>query len=261
MNGNQSISIDQLAALSDEIAALVRAGIPLDKGLLDLGRELRGKAGSIAEMLGARLAAGESLEELLRQDDTTFPPVWRAVVLAGMRSGNLAAALQGMAETGRQIVDLRRTVVLSLIYPVFLVVLGYSLFLLMIMHVVPIIASAFSNLTSSSSNLLTELLWLRSHAIWWAPWVPLVALGLFVLWWWRARCLPMAQTKTGYRRSPRAWWRWPSLRGLLHDGHMATFSEILALLHQHDVPLPDALVLAAEASGDATMARDCACVR
>ena len=32
-----SVSLDQLLALNDEIAALVRAGIPLEKGLTELG--------------------------------------------------------------------------------------------------------------------------------------------------------------------------------------------------------------------------------
>ena len=35
--GAGRISIDELAALNDEIAALVRAGVPLDRGLLARG--------------------------------------------------------------------------------------------------------------------------------------------------------------------------------------------------------------------------------
>jgi len=257
VNGNQSISIDRLTALNDEVAALVRAGVPLDKGLTELGREMKGSQGSLAEWLGARLAAGASLEQLLQRDDTTFPPVWRAVVLAGLRSGNLAAALEGMAETGRQIVDLRRTIILALIYPVLLVVLGFLLFLLVVFHTIPAIADAFHNLTSSSSsNLIVGLLWLRVHWMWWAPWLPLAVFAILGLWLWRAWRLPTTRPKVRYRRARRTWWGWRSMRGMLHDGQMATFSEVLALLHQHEVPLPDALVLAAEASGDATMARD-----
>ena len=40
-NGSpQQVTLDQLIALNDEIAALARAGVPLDQGLLHLGRDL-----------------------------------------------------------------------------------------------------------------------------------------------------------------------------------------------------------------------------
>ena len=37
-----SITVEQLLALNDEIRALVRAGVPLERGLLIAARELRG---------------------------------------------------------------------------------------------------------------------------------------------------------------------------------------------------------------------------
>ena len=45
--GAGRISIDELAALNDEIAALVRAGVPLDRGLLGAGGDLPGGLGRI----------------------------------------------------------------------------------------------------------------------------------------------------------------------------------------------------------------------
>ena len=47
------ITLDQLLALNEEIAALVRAGVPLDRGLLEAGRDVRGRLGRIAGVLAA----------------------------------------------------------------------------------------------------------------------------------------------------------------------------------------------------------------
>ena len=44
-----AITLDQLIALNDEMAALARAGVPLDRGLLAVGRELRGRTGKFAD--------------------------------------------------------------------------------------------------------------------------------------------------------------------------------------------------------------------
>ena len=47
------ITLDQLIALNDEIAALVRAGVPLDRGLRSLGEDLPGRLGRFARQLSA----------------------------------------------------------------------------------------------------------------------------------------------------------------------------------------------------------------
>jgi type II secretory pathway component PulF len=52
--------------------------------------------------------------------------------------------------------------------------------------------------------------------------------------------------------SARGWFSecFPTIGDLLYAGRVATFAEVLALLVEHDVPLNDAIVLAADAGGD-----------
>ena len=72
-----AISLDQLVALNDEMAALVRAGVPLEQGLTELGRDMPGRLGEIAAELGQRMGGGETLPQILAADEHRFPPVWR----------------------------------------------------------------------------------------------------------------------------------------------------------------------------------------
>ena len=97
-----TITLEQLAALNDEMAALVRSGVPLEQGLGALGGELPGQPGKLAQLLASRMDAGESLSRILADEDQRFPPVWRAVVEAGIRSGHLAAALEALSSTARR---------------------------------------------------------------------------------------------------------------------------------------------------------------
>ena len=101
------ITLDQLLALNEEIAALVRAGVPLDRGLLEAGRDVRGRLGRIAGVLGRRLNRGEGLAEALEAERRAIPPLYRAVVEAGARAGRLPAALEGMARYIRGVSDAR----------------------------------------------------------------------------------------------------------------------------------------------------------
>lgn len=246
-----AITLEQLIALNDEMAALARAGIPLERGLGALGGELPGRPGKLAELLASRMSAGESLSQILAREDDRFPPVWRAVVEAGLRSGHLAAALESLSATSRRVADLRRLVGAGLLYPLIVVTLAYALFLFLIISVVPRVLQTHRNLTGVSDPLLDGLTWLGRTAEFWAIPLALVVAILVVI---------------GWRRSGRALWanrqghffgfqREAGIRQTLHNGRMATFAEVLALLLREQVPLQQSVVLAAEASGDRAMAR------
>lgn len=250
------ISLDALIALNDEMAALVRSGIPLEDGLTEFGGEMPGRAGAIATRLGQRLSSGESLADVLQHDDKTFPPIWRAVVLAGIRSGNLAAALEGLSETGRQAADLRRSIGVALVYPAILVVIAYGMFLVSVLYFAPLLESASQTLTDASNWPAAGLVWLGQRAIWWAPWLPFVVTIVLGAWWFRSG---RAIRVLGTSRGARLFWArpgfWPSIGQSVWDGHMATFVELLALMIKHQVPMSEAIVLAGDASGEVVLGR------
>src|SRR5262245_23436798 len=86
------ITLEQLAALSDEIAALARAGVPLDRGLRELARDLPGRLGKLAGAMGTRLEEGRPLDGVVEDLGAALPPAYRSVIAAGIRAGHLPAA-------------------------------------------------------------------------------------------------------------------------------------------------------------------------
>lgn len=72
------------------------------------------------------------------------------------------------------------------------------------------------------------------------------------LWWFRSgRAIWAWRGKSKARRFGRH----GGFRGTIEMSRMATFSEVMALLIKERVPLEDSLVLAADASGDRSIAR------
>ncbi len=246
------VSLDQLLALNDEIASLVRAGIPLDRGLTDWGREASGKLGTLAAQLSDRLRQGESLADIVAREHTAFPPVWRAVVLAGLRSGHLATALESLSHTSRRALELRRSIAYALIYPAIVVSLAFVLLVFSMVTLVPVLAETSQELLGRGSTIQMVASELAQWLPVWGWGIPL-GLILWALWWWlgsgrlirsyRGSGMRSRYMFRGYR--PRA-----SVRQTLIDGRMATFSEVLSMLEKHDIPLPEAIVLAADTSGD-----------
>lgn len=236
------ITLDNLIALNDEIAALARAGVPLDRGLLALGQDMPGRLGRVAQSLGRRLESGEDLAAALSNSGDEFPAIYRAVVLAGLRSGQLSVALEGIAKTARRVTETRRLMLASLIYPFFVMVVASGVFWLTMSITVPAVQSTFGDFKVTWPQWYAVLSWLAELLLVALPWLwgaALILLGVFLVRVSRASVL---DAKPGRRLS--------TIGQILRAGRLATFSETLALLLEQELPLAESLELACRSSGD-----------
>jgi type II secretory pathway component PulF len=244
-----SITIDQLLALNEEIAALVRAGVPLERGLVVAGRDLRGRLGRIAIALSKRLSRGESLPEALEGEEQSIPPLYRAVVEVGARSGRLPIALEGLAKYVRGYAEARAAIGLALWYPLLVLTLAYVLFVGMAWLAVPRFVQAFDSLGLGATAPLRWLTWVGESAPYWWPAGPILLIVLLIAWVRSGRA-------ARFQAGEWSWlWFFPWMRSILANYETANFSELLGLLLEHRVPYPSALVLAAESTGDARLTR------
>lgn len=222
--------LEELIALNDEIAGLVRAGIPLEAGL---GAEFSSKLGPVTDRLRERLGQGLSLPEALAAEESNLPRVYRAIVEAGLRTGKLPQALESLSVAARAIVALRRRIALAMIYPMIVLCATYLMFLLLINILVP------RYLATVSQFNLPERWWLKLFSTLhetvgtWGWIVPIGAVAALLIWgWWNVgNAMP-------WMHSIRRYFQWSS------------FAELLGILIDHGVPLPDALRLSAEATGN-----------
>lgn len=243
----RALTVEGLIALNAEIAALVRAGSSLEIGLGRSSEELPGRLGTVASKLAARMERGESLVDALEAEKATIPPLYRAVVEAGARTGNVAPALEGMSRYLRGFAEARDAVGLALWYPLLVATLAYVLFLGVTVVVVPRFVSTFQSLGIPATRPLELADWAgRTAWAWWPIW------PLFLTW-----------IAFSWIRSGRASWfntgSWsflgvfPWMRSLLRDYRSAAFAELLALLLENRIAYPEAVTLAAEATGEAAL--------
>ncbi len=244
-----SITIEQLFALNEEIRALVRAGVPLERGLLVAARGLRGRLGRITSALGNRLNRGESLIEALEGEKQVLPPLYRAVVEAGARSGQLPVALEGLAQYVRGYSEARSAIGLALWYPMVVLCLAYVLLVGLVMLVVPRFLDAFESLGLAAPSALRWLGKVGELADYWWLAGP-IALGVLAIAWARSGAAAQFQSAS---------WNWlklfPWMKSILANYEAANFCELLALLLEHQVTYPEALELAADSTGNPRMMR------
>ena len=244
-----SVTLDQLIALNDEIAALVRAGVPLEGSLAEIGRDLPGGLGRFAAVLAQRTAEGKPLADVLADPELRLPVGYRAVVVAGIRAGRLPAALESLAGSMRRLAQTRRSVILALLYPLILVMVAWVLLAVFTSWTAPALLAMLQSVGARGAAALTPLMWCGRGAKIWGPIGPVVFLALAWLWWHRA-------TRAAVVGSPCAWlFGWlPWLGPTLQWSHTAVFTEVLALLVENQVPLDEAVLLGGQSSGDRRVA-------
>ncbi len=242
------MTTEQLGWINDELLACVQAGIPLDRGLQFASRDLSGQLRTITRELGDRLERGETLEEALRHQPG-IPSAYRALVVAGIRSQRLPDVMRQTAQSLKRLSQVQTTIRRSFAYPLLIVTLTYALFLASVVWLTPRVAASYRELLLRDT-LVSEWLAIMAETVgWWWPVPPTVILLGFLLITRRFPLLPFST----FRKNHSPWTPW---RKLEHLGHLALFSETLALLVDQEEPLPSALNLAAEASGSERIRSD-----
>lgn len=240
----QRISLEDLAALNREISALVASGLPLEPGLRQVAEEFSGPTSVLAQRLAGEMAAGHTLEEAIETQGAVIPPVYRAVVAAGIRSGRLAAALEGYAETAARMAALRRIAGQAVVYPIIVIIVAWVMLVLVVTTILP----GYGVFELPNEPWLTRISisgW-ASFAL--ALVVPATIIALALLWWRRS-----AAAAGGEQRG--RWLQWaPGARRTAVLSGNANFADLLQLLLACRVPLPEALPLAATASGAPSLA-------
>ncbi len=248
---SRPVTLDQLVALSDEIAALARAGVPLDRGLKELAADMPGRLGSLAGDISRRLESGETLSHILAESQHAFPPAYRAVVEAGLRAGRLPAALEDVARMARRISHLRTSLGTALLYPLIVLFLAWQLFMFTCVKVLPVMVRLLAEFEPAAQAWYDAATRFADWAPWLAWGVP-AALLLWAAWTW----FRSGQVASGVELHPwLAWGAIGSLRRMQRAGRMAALAETLSTLIANDVPLDDAVSLASAAVGSPQLAK------
>jgi general secretion pathway protein F len=249
---SRPVTLDQLVALSDEMAALARAGVPLDRGLQALAADMPGRLGQLAGQVGQRIAAGQPLDQAVTQQlSSSLPPAYRAVLIAGQRSGRLSAALEGVAQTARRISQLRKAIGLALVYPLLVLLIAWSLFWFVLAKLTPVMLWMMEEVGLPTQPLADILGWLARTAPVWQVVVPLAA-GAWLVWLW----FQSGRVARGVELHPLlSLGAVGTLARMQRAGRIASLADLLAMLISHDVPLPEAIELASSAVGSREIER------
>ncbi|MEE8499229.1 MAG: type II secretion system F family protein [Kiloniellales bacterium] len=227
--------------LTQELATLLGAGLPLDRGLgLILELAEPGPLRELVESLREKVQGGATLADAMQDFGEVFPNFYIGMVRAGEAGGTLEVVLSRLTETLERAQALRDDVSGALRYPALVVIMAGVSIVVLMTAVIPEFRPLFEG-SGAALPISTQVIIAASdflQAYWWT-----VALGLL------AAALALRQ----HNRSPAGrlrWDRWlagaPLFGDLVRKIEVARFSRTLGTLLANGVSVLNALALTTE---------------
>ena len=172
--GQARVKANDFLLFNQQLAALVRAGIPILQAISMLRK--RAASAGLRAVLGDvedQIRGGAALSQAFASQGSIFPRIYTASILAGERSGALDQVLSRYVSYMRRNVGLRRKIRGALAYPVFLLFASAVMVTFLTLYVVPRMSDLFSGF-GTELPIVTQIVvglstWLSSNVIWFGP--------------------------------------------------------------------------------------------
>ena len=154
--GRAEPGLAERATYAKMLAAMLQAGIPLDKAHRLLATEAStGKIARLASQIAEKLSAGGALSQILKSTPSGFAGDEIGLVQSGEQTGSLVQVLEELSTLLEKRLELRAKIVSASIYPAVLAVMALASLVVIATVLVPNIAPLFAQ----SDRQLPFLVW------------------------------------------------------------------------------------------------------
>jgi len=239
--GQSKVKASDFLLFNQQLAALVRAGIPILQAITMLRK--RAASARLRAVLGDvedQIRGGAALSQAFASQGSIFPRIYTASILAGERSGALDEVLLRYVTYMRRNVALRRKIRGALAYPLFLLFASGLMVTFLTVYVVPRMADLFAGF-GTELPIVTQIVlgfskWLSSNVLWFGP---LFIGGAVVLFLW-------SRTELGRLKVDAFLLRIPLAGNLVIQLSIAQATRSLATLLAGGITLVESWEIAAE---------------
>ena len=243
------VGIPLLLIFGQELAALLKAGLPLYQSLdVMLERQRDPVFRASLEAVREKVKSGVALSDAFRAEGDLYPPMFAASLVAGERSGSLEVVLRRFVQYLRLNQALKKKAIAAAIYPAVLFVVMAAMAAVMLMFVIPKFQGFYEGLNAELPLLTRVLLgfanFLGSNALL----IVLAGAGALVAFViWRRR------VGSGLVMD-RLFLRIPQIGSMMRMYSTSQLARTLSTLLSGGLPLVNALEVAAASVGNRAMA-------
>lgn len=232
------VDIDELVMFCRQMRTLLRAGIPILKGLSGLADSVENRTLSAAlhEVL-RQLESGRELNAALSQHPDIFAPLFVALVRVGESTGELDRAFAILSEYLEAEKETRQRIKSALRYPS--IVIGAVVIAMFVINiwVVPVFAGVFERYDAELPIMTQILISTSNFTLNWWPWLlALLGAGIVAFRFW-------VDTRDGRYAWDKALLRAPIIGHILTKATLGRFAKSLSLVIRSGVPMVQGLTV------------------
>jgi len=245
----KSVNLEKFLIFNQQFVTLVRAGLPILKGLDLLADRLTDpKMSRHIKAVRDDVKEGSVLSDAFARQGV-FPPIYITSILAGEKSGSLVEVLDRFLTYQKLTLAVRKKLLVSLLYPAVLIVLVVCLVVFLVTYVVPNFAVLYSSmqaqLPAPTRILIAVGTTARNYVLLGVAGLILAALGS---WLWARRESSKATLDRWKMKMPLFGEIWLKYQ-------VAQFSRVLSTLLIGGIPLLQALDTSGRSSGTVLLKR------
>jgi general secretion pathway protein F len=169
-----------LPSITRQLSTLLSSGVTLMDALSSISEENKGFWKNMLVNIKERVAAGSSFSKALEDYEKIFPEFYVNMVAAGEASGNLDDVLSRLSDFLEAQANLRSKVRTSMVYPIFMICVGFVVLSFLFTFVIPKITKIFKD-TESALPFITIVLITISDIFqnyWWLL-LGIISVGIF----------------------------------------------------------------------------------
>ena len=240
-----------LSLMTRQLAALLRAGVPLLQSLDMLSRSLTSAAlVNIVQQVHNDVASGAALHEALARHPAHFTGLYSSMVQAGESAGILDTMMERLAHTLEKNEALRSQVRSALTYPLAVMVISAAVLVMILVFVVPVFQDVFKSF-GAELPLATQWVVALSKGLSASGPAALLLTALGIGLWQK----PSPGQSAAQRWLSRSLLKAPLLGALIQSAVVARWTQTLSALLAAGVPLTEALGPVAQACDHPVFAR------
>lgn len=248
----KKIKLEELTVFTQQIAAMLEAGLPLVSALEALEEQTETPVFQIIiRNVRNEVSSGRAFSEACRDYPRAFPNLFVSMVEAGEASGGLAEILEKTSTYFEETVKLVKQVKGALVYPAVVIGLAVVLVNVLLVFVIPVFADMFSDfgaeLPKPTQFLISLSDFLKSYIIF------LIAGAAGIVWGIRRFCA----TPKGRVIKDSLITKLPVVGELTRKVNLSRFCRTYAILMRSGVPILKTLDIVAAASGNTFVERAC----
>lgn len=248
----KKVSGQVMANFYNQLAALLRSGVPLLRSITVLGGQTKKPVlKAVLEDIRSRVEDGEPLPTAMARYPRVFSDMAVNMVRAGNEGGFLEDALERVAFFTEQQEDIKGRAVGALAYPIFLAFVGFGVVTVLIIFFVPKFEPLFASLRANNQlPLATDILLNISGILQNYWWLILGALAFAAL-----GTTQLAQGEKGKYWMDLAKIKLPLFGSIFLNLSVARFCRVLGTLLGNGVPILKSLDISSRAAGNRILAQ------